>query len=618
MDTIVLGNRHAVVAGHPRASVAAEGKSDFAKLTGQPAELSAWAYVYRADLPVQEKPEAGFILRRLERLDQVYRPVCLWLSQESEKQALADAAIRIALSPKGGKGRSDAAAAQRSATVGVAMGRAHAVQSLGTELAKERSTVPQRGSVEVRVYPSPYGWFGWQKDQQVTVPPEISADGGHTWVYRGNWNDVDMVAVFVRPGDEAAKHDAKEQANCAVPQIRAYGPEKWERMDVEIEWGFKAGTEKAIFDGRVEGFFGLVGNVAPLTGDTGTTMERTGCVEIAGRRRRAGAASPCRCCISGRPSSRSTTLPKFPYGHPRDTRITVWTQSGSFTFLARDLEDGPDPRAGIRLLCDQGGQRQDRPRICRRNWRPRTVKSIREMTREHREATWEEAMREIALPLLPPGTTLPPYKQVAIRPCRWRCRSRVGRTAWRMGASQLRQGELTYMNLALEAPRPIHDMDLAGTARYRGHVVGEPSWRGPAPQATAIFSDGSGNFCTGKLFHDMAIIDVPGYSTYELVHNGGTGRILYDLAEHYFLTGDAKWFKKNQWRMQAAAEWIIRQRTLYMKDIPNRRESLGGRTSSAATYRRLCLGVKRMEMVCEYRRLVLPGTAAVCRGHGGS
>ena len=61
-------------------------KPDIDKLAGQPAELSAWAYAYRADLNVQEKPEASFVLRRLERLDQVYRPVCLWLSQESEKK----------------------------------------------------------------------------------------------------------------------------------------------------------------------------------------------------------------------------------------------------------------------------------------------------------------------------------------------------------------------------------------------------------------------------------------------------------------------------------------------------------------------------------------------------
>ena len=32
------------------------------------------------------------------------------------------------------------------------------------------------------------------------------------------------------------------------------------------------------------------------------------------------------------------------------------------------------------------------------------------------------------------------------------------------------------------------------------------------------------------------------------------------MAERYFLTGDKEWFQRNRARMQAAADWIIRQR----------------------------------------------------------
>ena len=57
------------------------------------------------------------------------------------------------------------------------------------------SAAPPRESVEIRVYPSPHGWFGWQRDQQVTTPPEVSADG-LTWVYKGDWklipNGIDL------------------------------------------------------------------------------------------------------------------------------------------------------------------------------------------------------------------------------------------------------------------------------------------------------------------------------------------------------------------------------------------------------------------------------------------
>jgi hypothetical protein len=61
---------------------------DPGRLIGCPAELSAWAYAYRAYLKIQEKPEAAFILRRLDRLDRVYRPVSLLLAQGRGKKGL--------------------------------------------------------------------------------------------------------------------------------------------------------------------------------------------------------------------------------------------------------------------------------------------------------------------------------------------------------------------------------------------------------------------------------------------------------------------------------------------------------------------------------------------------
>jgi hypothetical protein len=56
-------------------------------------------------------------------------------------------------------------------------------------------------------------------------------------------------------------------------------------------------------------------------------------------------------------------------------------------------------------------------------------------------------------------------------------------------------------------------------------------------------------------------------------HDGthaSTGRLLFAMAERYFLTGDRAWFERNRTRLQSAADWIIRQRRSYMKDIPNR------------------------------------------------
>ena len=53
-----------------------------------------------------------------------------------------------------------------------------------------------------------------------------------------------------------------------------------------------------------------------------------------------------------------------------------------------------------------------------------------------------------------------------------------------------------------------------------------------------------------------------------------SARELLAMSERFFLTGDKKWFLKNRARLQAAADWIIRQRTQYLKDIPNRKDLL--------------------------------------------
>jgi len=535
-------------------------KPDLAKLVAQPAELSAWAYAYSSDLKVQEKPEAYFVLRRLERLDRAYRPVSLllaqgsgkkglpWPRQEGDWQLLPKKAIweRGELLPA-------AEGVLRSALLWE--GRMH-LNRLELRWPKEKPAPPPK-DVEVRVYPSPYGWFGWQSDVRVEVLPEIF-EGGSTWIYKGDWDGVDMVAVFV---------SASEKLPSPVPVIRAYGPENWKRMDIEIEWGFKAGSQEANYDGRVEGFFGLVGEIAPLKGDPVTAMaSQNAWKSYTGGGNRRGIVMSV---LYIQPAAELVkNMPKFPYGHPRDTRITVWTKSGNFTFLAQDLEKGPifAPEYGFFVTKSGSGNnaREFAAELAASN-----TKSIREMTREHHEATWDEAMREIALPLLPRGTTLPPYKQVADPPMQVEVPEKRWTDAWRMGVSHLETGELTYMNLALEAPRPIRAMDRVGLHDTAARWL-EGFLQRPGTPADGDFNDGSGNFCTGKLFHETAVIDCPGYDTYELVHNGGTGRILYDLAEHYFLTGDAAWFKKNQWRMQAAAEWIIRQRALYLSGLPNR------------------------------------------------
>ena len=74
------------------------------KLAGQPVEISPWAYAWRADLAVQEKPEAYFIPRRLDRLDKVYRTAIDALPEAELKSIhynMPDILKRLPPAPKG-------------------------------------------------------------------------------------------------------------------------------------------------------------------------------------------------------------------------------------------------------------------------------------------------------------------------------------------------------------------------------------------------------------------------------------------------------------------------------------------------------------------------------------
>jgi hypothetical protein len=103
---------------------------------------------------------------------------------------------------------------------------------------------PSPEAVEVRVYPTSYGWFGWTVDK-ILGKPEVSADG-RTWTYKSQPGKMDFCySVQVDAATEMVAVFCAEEKS-AVPAIRMISPKLgvWKRVDVEIEWGFLPGTEK--------------------------------------------------------------------------------------------------------------------------------------------------------------------------------------------------------------------------------------------------------------------------------------------------------------------------------------------------------------------------------------
>ena len=246
-----------------------------------------------------------------------------------------------------------------------------------------------------------------------------------------------------------------------------------------------------------------------------------------------------------------------------DSRITIWTKESGFTISLKDLAGGPIflPEKGVFVTKAGSGRtaRQFAEQLAAKK-----LKSIRQMTREHREAaSWEELMKEVRLWTCPEGTVLKPFPQVEDPVMQVEVPDAGWTDAWRAGSSQLK-GKHMWGGLAFEVGRVAHEMNMIGLNQEADKVY-EHFLKSPGVKSDGDYSDGRGALeWATAMRHDM------GYS-----HDGthaSTGRLLFAMAERYFLTGDKEWFQRNRARLQAAADWIIRQRTTYMKDIPNRKD----------------------------------------------
>ena len=198
-----------------------------APMLGAAVDLIPWSYVYRCDRDVQEKPEADLIPRRLRRLDAVYRTVLEKYGAEAVKSPFYKQ--DDILTPQ-------LPAPQNPLLTGALW--VGGIKDYGVTLRWEDGcTIPDPAAVEVRTYPTAWGWCGWTNDK-ILEGPEISEDG-REWFYpcpEGATMDfaystrvpaaTEMIAVFA-PKDTS------------IPRLQVTGGSlgKWRELDVMVEWG---------------------------------------------------------------------------------------------------------------------------------------------------------------------------------------------------------------------------------------------------------------------------------------------------------------------------------------------------------------------------------------------
>ena len=161
--------------------------------------------------------------------------------------------------------------------------------------------------------------------------PTVSKDG-RTVTYSLGLNTCGLVIAVA---------DNRGAANFDVPQIRVLAPDTWKSMDIELEWGFDKSTKGKDYSGRIQTYDGRMSHLRSLAAKGKTTI---------------AASNDSWRSTGPEPSRRGVAMNLLYMGTSKwrkqqqyttqaddvaRTIVTVWTNSGNFSFLAADLENGP-------------------------------------------------------------------------------------------------------------------------------------------------------------------------------------------------------------------------------------------------------------------------------------
>jgi hypothetical protein len=297
LSIAVLGWLSFVAGG--RATAAA----DLDRLVGQPADIAASAYQYRADRKPEENPPESWLLLMRYANQPLNKPVDT--RAPAIKQALCGL-LWEEIRPLERLELTWAAGAQR---------RPAPEEVVIT-------TLDNQGTAS--------SWWNNLRAARKSLKPTVSADG-KTYVY-----DLETptcgVVISVSGGKCAADYD--------VPVVRSLVADTWKKMDLEIEWGFDRATAGKDYSGRIETYDGLVAGLRPLDGDDSTTAVDSSSWRSIGK---GSARRGVKLSLLYMGTSKWRKVQ--PFTSQRDdvarTIVTLWTKAGNFSLLAADLDNGP-------------------------------------------------------------------------------------------------------------------------------------------------------------------------------------------------------------------------------------------------------------------------------------
>lgn len=487
-------------------------------MAGKKVDIAPWAYLWRRDRAVQEQPEAYMIPRRLKRQDEVYRTAADALGEQLKSIYYQQDDLLEKQLPK----------PEGELLTGLLW--VGGLTDYSVELVwPEDAPLPSPDQIEVRTYPTAWGWFGWSLDRRLTGP-SVSADG-RRWQYTcppGLTMDfaynqrvraaTEMVAVF-------------GGASCPVPALHVTGASlgEWRQLTFSVEWGFDPSLPP--FEGICDAHVALVSAPEMDTAEKRATFT----------------------CLYSEDSR---------FG--ADSRFTCITdeQAGlGATVLLRELAKGPIcvPEAGLFFCpCDRPVTAAD----YLAQQKAAGGQCARDMIRAHKEETdWEELLRRVRLWKCPEGTDVPPFPEAPAPAVALHVPDKRWQAMYELAVEQLR-GPHMWGFLAAEVSRATLAMEMLGLYREADRIydyfLASP---GVKSDGDFTYADGSLEWAKG-MRHDM------GYN-----HEGthcSTGKLLFSMMYRYYLTQDREWLQARLPRLKAAADWIIRELREYLKEAPNR------------------------------------------------
>ncbi|MGD0897050.1 MAG: hypothetical protein ABR915_04385 [Thermoguttaceae bacterium] len=351
-------------------------------------------------------------------------------------------------------------------------------------------------------------------------------------------------------------------------------------IEVVIEWGFPKAAEALAFDGRIEATQnGVVEKVAPLPGDTATRM-----------------AGPAEWKSPASGGTRRGVVASLRYGDavrgPARTIITVRTGSGSFSFQPVDLKDGPilAPEYGFFVAETSANVTAA---SFQKELATKGLKTIRQKVREHPEQTWEGAVRA-----LHGAIQLPPMPEPAFEPAMSvEVPDKYLTGLWRLGAwgiirrcPRISRADLPQVLAKGDVPRDckrVDDKDPDGVYVVRdnpfpplGCETDRILWALDHLGMHHAARDGISVWLEGQQKDGALSLN----SGMERAHKVGALQLLWVMAEHYRLTGDKEWLRKEAPRLKAAVDWILARRSATMKQDLTQAEIEGIKTGKWSPY----------------------------------